>query len=92
MFTFTDTEDNISGNAVTSDKVSTWSTRYESCDLTNIEECADDSDSVSKVNEPVETSTKACLVYDDVTVSSYCSPIMSIDVSLWEAVFLWLSM
>ena len=70
MFTFTDTEDNISGNAVTSDKVSTCGTRYENCDLTNIEECADDSDNVSKVKEPVETSTKACLVYDDVTVNN----------------------
>ena len=38
--------------------------------MTNIEECADDSDSVSKVKEPVETSTKACLVYDDVSLNN----------------------
>ena len=47
MFTFIDTEDNISGNAIITEIVSTCSTRYENCDLTNIEECADDSDSVS---------------------------------------------
>ena len=47
--------------------VSTCSTLQKSSDLTNIDESADDSDSVSKVNEPVETSTKVCL---DVTAKN----------------------
>ena len=51
----------LSGNALMTNIVSTCSTLYESFDLTNIDESADDSDSVSKVNEPVETSTKVCL-------------------------------